>query len=213
MKYILTFILTCLLSLQAICQKSEIFQMIDSVTEKEKILEFIKEFGSCSDSIKIQKYIAFPYFTARHTCNGLTPDYIYSPIIIDSSSSKYDTIFWNYEQTACGCHNPLYSFCLESINTKKIKDSLIMNKISIPEFYFNSQKNRNEYCGWLIKTYNFPLTFQNIDMSYVSFEPMGYPYGNKNGTGINVMNYGFGVIQIVKINGQYKVVWVGFLWN
>ena len=49
----------------------EKLQSINFEKEKPEIIKFLKEFGTTKDAIKIQKYIAFPYFIGRHLCNPM----------------------------------------------------------------------------------------------------------------------------------------------
>jgi len=214
MKYILTFTLACFFSFQAICQKNEQFQIIDSVKEKDKILEFVREFGTCTDSFKIQKFIEFPYFLVRHTCNGLMPDYFSFPVFTnDSMKTAFYKKAKNYEHSQCDCHNPLYDFSSEITHSMSIRDSVLANNGTMLQYYLNSQKNKNEYCGWLINAYHFPKSFENIETSRINFSSGEYPPGNKMGTSMVISGYGFGIIKIAKINDEYKVVYVGYYWN
>jgi len=203
------------MTLQGFCQEIKIFQTIDSVKDKSKILKFIKEFGSCTDSVRIQKYIEFPYFIARHKCDPMTADYLSFYTYVGTDTTYLKKIKeMHMNMTECSCHNPLYSFSIKAINNENLRDSLVANKIGIPNYYFSFRKNKDDYCQWLISTYHFPLSFENIDTTKIPTFTQAYPYGNTNeATSIDVRGYGFADIVVVKINGEYKIVYVGYLWN
>ncbi len=185
----------------------EKLQSINFEKEKPEIIKFLKEFGTTTDAIKIQKYIAFPYFIGRHLCN---------PMVGEGGASIREMTKEEIKRISnCSCHNPQLFYANKQSYCAQFRDSLENKGISIMEFYYQKPENRTAYCAWVIKAYKFPIDFSKVDYSknkygigYVDFE-----YKNQKGKMLAIWGLGFSAIDLIKVDNRYKITYVGYIYN
>ncbi len=180
------------------------FDIIDFEKEKKKIFQFVKAFASQDDPVKIQKFIEFPFFSGRHTCEPYFGRRFILRLEKSDEQIKKDGL--------CKCSNPMYPLSNKYYHNKMFRDSLSKAGTNIRYLFFESQKNILDYCQWLINAYHFPRDYKINDINTVSYSLMEY-LGQGMGSMIQISGWGFSLIQIVKINGNYKVSYVGYIWN
>lgn len=199
------------------------FQKIDIEKEKDDIVLFIKDFGSQTDSVKIQDYILFPFFTAMHTCDPFYPASWYSMpktdnIILDEmpryfhnligNGQDYDSLKMSAARKHLNCKNPVYPYEYFYRHSIAFKDSIDKMNMTVMQFFFLDPKNRTDYCSWFISAYKFPV-FQSIDLhpEFIQFTKMSIGVKGKI---LPFINVGVGIL---KVNNEFKVISLSYPYN
>ncbi len=186
------------------------YQRIDFCEEQDEICAFIEKFGSISDPYELRKEVIFPDFCADHIC--LITHMLPLPALNSNDTNKThysDKEIEKYLRKR-NCSNTLHFYKMKAEYNIEWKDSILQNHSSIETYFFKKEENQIKYLESVISEYGLPIDFSSVNIKHALKSEISFCLNEENNQsrripGLRISKYGFQIIEIYKINNEYKV--------